>query len=499
MCPVVDTMAGASGSARVAEGRLAGRGRSCLLLAAVALACSLQLAAPFGDSKDGVNAGTWGLASRAVREQGLAASHWGAKAEGRWPGPDVYVNHPPLIIATATISEAVLGEHPWSSRLPSLLATCAAAVLLLHVLRELGHGQAIALAAAALALGVPMVRTYGAMLDTPMLGLPFALGLTLVWLRSRNGQPSSSLAWVTVGVGAGISSWLGWPLAAGVVVALTARRERRAAVALGSGVLVASGLVLLWVVQSGAGVHALVDLVSARTDAPAAVSFGEGMRANLRSAYPVWTLLLMIPAAILALRRRASRPVVVVWWLVVVLWCLAFRERAATHEYWTWWALVPLAVGWAVLLEATSTRFPAAAVRRWLPAVGVGLATFGALLPSVGWTRFERGLDAARLLTSARYPADQRRAWVLSASPDPLPWVSYDTGLPMEPLLPKELGRLAATAPDDLVLAAVTSGPPAEAQASTACLQPVFVRGAYALAPAAALARALDAGCSVSP
>lgn len=472
----------------------AARMAGCLLVLALALACSAQLVAPFGDSKDGVNAGNWGLASRHVRADGLAASRWGAQADGRVP--DVYINHPPLIIATTALSESVLGEHPWSSRLPSLLATCAAALLLLLVIGELGHGPATALAATALAFGTPMVRTYGAMLDTPMLGLPLAVGLTLLWLRSRNGRPAPPVAWALLGLGAGLTSWLGWAVAGGVLVALALGRRRRAAVALGSGMLLAGALVLVWVAQSGAGLHALVDVASTRTEARAAFSLVDGLAANLRSAYPAWTLLAALPGLALAVRRPATRPVVALWWGTVVVWCLAFQERAATHEYWTWWALVPLALGWAAVLDAVAPRLTSGALRRGVPGAAAVLAILGVLLPSPGWTTFEDGQEAGRLLSAATYPPDQRLSWVLVAGSDPLPWVSYRTGLSMAPLRPADVEDLAGRAPDHLVLAGVTAGPPSATSASARCLPAGSIRGRYALVAASDLARALRPGCS---
>jgi len=455
--------------------------------------CSVELVAPFGDSKDGVNAGAWGLASRQVRHAGLGPSRWGAQASGR--APEVYVNHPPLIVATTAASEAALGEHPWSSRLPNLLATGAAGVLVLLITLELGHRPATALAATALAFGAPMVRTYGAMVDTPVLGLPFAAGLTLLWVRSRHGRPAPPLAWAAVGVTTMLASWLGWAIAPVVLVSLVIRRERRAAIALGSGILLGGAAVLVWVVQSGAGVDGLLGLAATRSGARAAVSLPDGLRANLASAYPAWTLVLALPGLVLAFRREASRGVAGLWWVTVVAWCVAFQERAATHEYWTWWALLPLAVGWAALLDATVPHLTSRAVRRSLPAVAVALGMVGAVLPSPGWTRFEGGVEAGRLLSATTYPPGQARAWVLSDGSDVLPWVSYETGIPMTPLRPADLDGLAASAPSDLVLAAFTRGRASATVASERCLAAPATRGGYVLATASDLRRGVRPGC----
>ena len=67
---------------------------------------------------------------------------------------------------------------------------------------------------------------------------------------------------------------------------------------------------------------------------------------------------------------------------------------------------------------------------------------------------------------------------------DPLPWLSYVAGLPMARLEPVDVDGLAARRPADLLLAAVTEGPPTATTPSAPCLTEGAVRGRYALVPA---------------
>ena len=55
-----------------------------------------RIAAPFGDSDEGINGAVWGLDSRALRERGPIDSALG----GRRADGTTYASHPPLIVVT---------------------------------------------------------------------------------------------------------------------------------------------------------------------------------------------------------------------------------------------------------------------------------------------------------------------------------------------------------------------------------------------------------------
>lgn len=107
-----------------------------ITLLAIAAAIGPVVVSPFGDSVDGVNAGVWGHGSRSVR-QDIGGSRLGSFVQHRVPA--VYVNHPPLLVPVTAAVEAVAGERPWATRLPALLATLAATVVLALLLDELVH------------------------------------------------------------------------------------------------------------------------------------------------------------------------------------------------------------------------------------------------------------------------------------------------------------------------------------------------------------------------
>ena len=140
------------------------------------------LNAPFGflpsaGSVDAYNGAIWSTGARALRESGPIDSKFGAV----WSDErdDRYDDQTPAIYPATALSQWLVPEDELGARLLVLAASVAAAVLLFLLLCELGVVPVLAAASVGVGLSVPMFLTYGTMLDTLMLALPFAVAYIL--------------------------------------------------------------------------------------------------------------------------------------------------------------------------------------------------------------------------------------------------------------------------------------------------------------------------------
>lgn len=487
---------------------------------------------PFGDSHDGQNAGVWAGNSRSLREQGVVASRLGtvATVEGE---AVTYATHPPMIAVEAAAAEAVLGERPWVARLPAWAGSLAALVLGFLLLRECRLRPLAAAVGVALGFGCPMFAAYGTMLDTPIVGLPFGIAVLWLWQRGRSGRPAPTAIVILVTVLAALTSWLGLLtvglVAAGSLVLRVRRRLERGAdrprsaddiplAGFVAGAVLGGALVLLWILWAYGSWGPLASqfLIRAgdRDGGGGLATFIGAQRTYWPRAFTPWQLVLAIPALVAGVGWRPSRAVALVAVLAVSGWVGGFRDGAIMHDYWAYWMVLPLALGFGVLAEASlaalqrsdaetglpprpSTSSPRASrvslARTALAGCSAALALAGVVAPSGAGTTLELGGDAGSLLAVAAYPSSQRQAWVMMAGSEDFRWVHYATDRPMQAIRPADLDGIAAT---ELVLAAVSSGPPAGNVASAPCLPAPSVQGRYALVTAADLARALRVGCT---
>lgn len=494
-----------------------GLGRLSTLLAAVvlgALVVGLVVSAhhrvtmAFGDSPDGRNAGVWAEHSRSLREQGPLETRMGTRAVVG-DTTTTYATHPPLIIVEAAMAEGVLGERPWVTRLPAWAGSLAALVLAFLLLRECRVRRLPAAVGVALGFGCPMFATYGTMLDTAMVGLPFGIAVLWLWQRGRAGRPPPPPVVILVTVLAALSSWLGLVtavLVAGATLLPWARgRLRKAPVAaprLGFvvGAAMGTGLVVLWIAWAYGSLGPLADQFLVRSGKGEEAGGVGTLIATLQffwaRVFRPWQLLLAIPAFVAAAQSRHSRAVAVVAFATLGLWIAGLRNGAIVHDYWGYWMVLPLALGIGVIAEAALTacdHVRGAGLRRLGPVALAGAAAIlglvGAVAGSTPGPSPEGGQDAGQLLAEAVYPPTQRRAWVLDAGQHDIPWVTYQSGLPMAAVHPDSLADLAARAPNELVLAGLA------VTASASCLPAQSIRGGYALVPATDLVRALHRNC----
>lgn len=464
-----------------------------LLLVGVYVAMMLPtVAAPFGDSHDGRNAGTWGAGTRALRTDGPIDSVLGARHQDG----TVYANHPPALLTVTAISEGVGGEHPASTRTPALLASVTAVPLLYLLLRALALGRGAALLGTAVAVSTPMFRTFGAMVDTPILGLPVGLAVLLAWARAREGRPLPRPAEAAIGVAAGL---VAWQCAFAVLIVGVAGGHRRNRALLG-GTAVGLALTMVWIAAAYRGFGALGDVFLKRTGS--GEGFGLGTALSKQGGWLPDLLGLGtvgVLAAVLALADARHRVPAAVVLASSFGWGVLMTDAAAIHSYWLYWAIVPASFGAAWLVAALrSATFPMTALPERLRPVAA-VAAGAALLAGAGVTSLIQGSErsgeaAGALIQHADYPDGQDDLPLVGVISPPTSWIEYRTGLPSVPLTtPAAIRQLAAAHPKQLVLVSAwcPTGPDGDTCRDVVDPAPMWARN-YHLVPAADLARRLD-------
>ena len=438
-------------SRRIAFGALA-------LLVVVFLAQAWpRIDAPFGDSHDGQNGATWGLASRAIRDSGIVESRAGARLAG---DEGTYAHHPPLIALETAAAETVGGVHPWSTRAPAWLGSLASIVLLYVLLREHGLRRVSSALGVVVAFASPMFFLYGSMLDTLQIGLPFALALLVV--RARRDRRGHSHGWA-VGLLAGltvVASWEGALLCACLAVADVARawrRERRVRMSptmIGWAVgLAATGAYL---VGSSGSFATILDQLRERSGTGSSHSgwfdFVESQEQYLGALLSPVVVVAAVPGCIVAWRDRRTRMPLGVTLGVAVGYAVLLRDGATSHDYWNYWLLVPLAVSIAALCEWAVAR-----ARRLAIGLAVALSAVSLITAFPSGTaaarQFDYGLVAAHLVQRVErlHPA----TWYLAGpyKRSDTRWITYSTARVPVPLRSQRAAeRARPLRPEALVL-----------------------------------------------
>lgn len=437
---------------------------------ALVISASGRASTDFGDSHDGRNAGVWASGSRSLRQEGPVAARLGTRTV---IGNEVttYANHPPLIALETAVAEALLGEHPWVTRLPAWGGTLAALMLAWFLLRACGLQPLAASIGVAIGFGCPMIAVYGTMLDTPVVGFPFGIAVLLLWQRARIGRHAPTPVVVAVTALAVLSSWLGVLTACLVTAAVLVPRLRRRSGAVPAtgfliGALGGGVAVTAWITWTYGSLRPLLNQFVFRTGTGAEPIGLSDLISSQRYFWPYvltpWLLLLLIPAVVAAVHRADTRAVGGVALAVVGLWVVGFRDGAVHHDYWAYWIVLPLTLGLGAMADVAlnsllgKDRFVTPSLIA-ISASVVGLSVFGAAATAPVGAAVERGAEAGALLRTANYPAGQRMAWYLGDIIAPVSWVSYGAGRPAAELRTRAaVDQLAATAPEDLVLVNAT-------------------------------------------
>jgi hypothetical protein len=396
--------------------------------AAFTLHVGRGLNAPFGflpvwSSNDAYNGATWSTGARALHESGPIDSKFGAAWSGA-AGDYHYASHPPAIYSATALAQLVVHDDALAARLLVLLASLAAAALLFLLLCELRLAPVLAAVSVGVGLSVPMFLSYGTMLDTLMLGLPFAVGYLLLWQRSLNGR-TNRLALACAAATVCLIAWEGVILVAatGFVMAVVRRdREHLTAVAaagLGAALAVmVTGLWQFWVYE---GLGEVLEKGGFRAGT-AGFSLGDYLDSQLsytRETFGVPAMVVLGIGLVAVIASRRFRPIGVAALGTSVAYAVAFRQGSFAHNYWNYWLVITfvLAVG------AIASRLGRLRPRVWL--------ALGAVLACVlGVYGFRAELDEQRSRTDGEryvrahpaltHPAPgQRWVPVVSSSPEP--------------------------------------------------------------------------------
>jgi len=435
-----------------------------LAIAAGLLALTVpDLDAPFGPSHDGRNAAMWALASDGVQAHGLVGSKFGARhADGA-----VYANHPPITGLVTAASVAVLGRSEVGVRIPGLLTALASIPLLWLLLTRLRLSPHAAAVGCAVALATPMFLGYGPMVDTPTMSFPIALALLAVWLAPR-ARPwlLASLAAAAV-----LAGWEACLLTA-VVLAVELVRSRSGSRLLSRSLAAgfAAGLVSLsaWLLWVHGSLGPIIDTLTFRAgqDDPVRLSASLWAQADhLRSGFPLPVFAVAAAGCVLAVRRGGLlRTMTLVSGGVVATYSLVLRQAAFNHAYWSYWVLLPVAIGIATLVQDATTVLadqPKVRVvaRHTCTALALVAVALSLTTTPLAKAEAEAEYHAAAPLRRATLSPQQNRMWVRGDVVMPASWVEFYARRPVRPLTSvRSLDRLARDHPTHLVFVHDASG-----------------------------------------
>jgi 4-amino-4-deoxy-L-arabinose transferase-like glycosyltransferase len=423
------------------------------------LAISLpRITAPFGDSDEGINGAVWATNSRALREDGVIDSRLG----GRRLDGTSYATHPPYIVVSTAVAETIGGEHEWASRAPAWLGTLASIALLYLLIRKTGVGGTVASAAVAAAVLSPMVFAYGFMLDTPVVSLPFGIAVLLAWITQWRA-PAGRFGWHPAATGAlclfaAMAGWQAAVLTGLAGLTLLARRVRGRDHALADalpflvGGALGIALSLSWTWWVYGDFATLGDKFFRRSGESNSVGLGDMFSFQLPWLAQLLGLgFLGLIACVRALWDERARPVAAMSLGIVVLYAIAFRQAAAGHQYWNYWALIPAAVGYAWLFERLRRDLPARVVVPVLVAACalIGVVNLGVLRDDA-LRYIDEGHEVAQLVEATEYPSGQQGAPYVGQAYRPDAWLGYYTR--RHPFQLGSAGDVAGLDPDDEVV-----------------------------------------------
>jgi hypothetical protein len=353
--------------------------------AAFTLKVAVELDAPFGfyevtSSVDAYNGATWSTGARALRESGPIDSKFGA-VWSRAPGDYRYASHPPMIYPATALAQWLAPGDELGARLLVFLASIAAAVLLFLLLCELDLPPPLAAASVGIGLSVPMFLTYGTMLDTLMLGLPFAVGYLLVWQRGLNGGTNR----VAMGVAAAAVCLVAWEgvilVAATMLVTVLLRRnhERWKAIA-AAGVGAASAVVVtaLWQVWVYGSLGEVLDHAAVRAGGSgfSLSDYFHRQLTFLQDTFGFPALVVLGIGVVVLLASARFRPLGLAVVATSIAYATGFVEGSFVHDYWNYWVLITFVLG----IGALGSLLLHARPRAWLliPFLfAIGLVVFG--------------------------------------------------------------------------------------------------------------------------
>ncbi len=409
------------------------------------------ITAPFIDGRyhQNWNPPFWMINAQATNRAGIAKSFFGV-AEAYETAPDgttrataFYASHPQLIGPVTALWTRVFGYAEWSARLLSLLIVAASACIFFSAL-VLAWPWPYAASAAGLFFALPLVQTYGAMLNHEPFVLFFFTLAFLGVMRMVRGMKKGLALLLAGTLGMALSDWSGFLF--GALLALFffipplsrvdgSRRARwlvAGMVGLGLVLFAAQSYLQAGMPSTAAFFSRYVDLWRYRSGSETPMLWFTWLRKemlflNLNFSLILWGIGLagIIAAVRAGYRRRgvahttdtAERAVVLVMAVATVgqiAYLLAVRQAAFVHAYYQYFFSLPTAAG-VVLAARHLAGYARAAIR---PRVVTGIAIVAiagsgawsvwitaVLLPSLMWGT----ASDIQLITSLRaLPEDAR-------------------------------------------------------------------------------------------
>lgn len=408
-----------------------------------------RLDRPFGPTYEGFNTAVWATGAQTVRTHGWVESRLGARAV-RGDEVQPYAHHPALTQVVAAAAGTVLGDHRWAYRLAALAFSVAAVWTCwgwLGACRFRDGPRALGVLAA---VGTPLVRGYGVMLNMEIVWLPLLFGLLWAW-QAAERAPSRRSATVcgAVALAGGLAAHQGILLAGtlgmlGVARAVTARRRPQPHELSTLAGAVVGGLAFLgWVAWVNGGLGVLWRQAGVRVGARSWADWVLVQAEHLVVLFGVVGTAALLGAAVLVRRRPELWAAAGATFAVTAAYATVFRD-GAWHPYWNAGLVVLVAVGAALVADVTR-RSP-------LPLVPL-LALLGAVPFLAGLPGTQRSDDHVAAVVAAGRDQPVVYGTVLLGD-----WAIYESGRPVETLADCDaLRRVARTEPEVLVVASEAS------------------------------------------
>ena len=130
-----------------------------------------------------------------------------------------------------------------------------------------------------------------------------------------------------------------------------------------------------------------------------------------------------------ALWDRRFRPLAAMSLGIVILYAVIFRQAAAGHQYWNYWALIPTAVGFGWAFDRLSRDVPARATAPVFAIVCLAMGVVNLVVLDHEALRYiDDGRQVAELVVDTDYPGSQSTAPYIGQAYRPDAWLKYYTG-----------------------------------------------------------------------
>ncbi len=381
---------------------------------------------PLGASHDGRINGRFGIHVRNFIENGLAGSDYLASMEPFSSVP--YTHHPPFLNVLHALAGYLFGQGEWQLHAVGYLAGLATAAGMLWLAREHSLGAVSSVLALALTAATPMFWIYARL----GLGVSIMVVFLALWRRcERTGGRRGAL--LAAAGAAAFSSWMGAALVMAVSgLGMRDVRRRSTAVKAGTIGLTAAGAALVWMLFAGEA-DELAGHAATRLRWPGWAALVENYRWFYGTLFPWWFRWMILPALAAAVADRRTRKPAAAVLAALGIWTLAAPDAAHVHDYWTYPLLVPVFLGWAVMLDRAADRLGGARPAVWVSAAVLVLVTVVgfARLPDYRDAYFRDPSEAGALVREVGPATGQRTAWVAEGVDSVPRWVSYYWDLPV--------------------------------------------------------------------